>query len=101
MPTAGADLGTECVKTIVLSDEGKVIGRAAVATRGYFQDCFQEAMTNALAEAQVPVDRLERVCATGFAASCAPAETWMGHTPRDPWRRGLRPSAHAPRRARP
>ena len=72
MVTAGADLGTECVKTIVLSDEGKVIGRAAVATRGYFQDCFQEAMTNALAEAQVPVDRLERVCATGFAASCAP-----------------------------
>lgn len=72
MPIAGADLGTECVKTIVLADDGKVVGRAAVATRGYFQDCFQEAMTNALAEAQVPIDRLQGVCVTGFAASCAP-----------------------------
>jgi predicted CoA-substrate-specific enzyme activase len=72
MATAGADLGTECVKTIVLGDDGKVLGRAAVPTRGYFQDCLNEAMTNALAEAQVPADRLQGVCVTGFAASCAP-----------------------------
>lgn len=72
MVTAGADLGTECVKTIVLGDDGRVLGRAAVPTRGYFQDCFHEAMNNALAEAQVPADRLDGVCVTGFAASCAP-----------------------------
>ena len=72
MLTAGADLGTECVKTVILGEGGKVLGRATVPTRGYFQDCFHEAMSNALAEAQVPADRLEGTCVTGFAASCAP-----------------------------
>jgi predicted CoA-substrate-specific enzyme activase len=72
MIVAGADLGTECVKTIVVSDEGKVLGRAVVPTRGYFQDCFQEAMGNALAEAQATAADLRGVGVTGFAAGCAP-----------------------------
>lgn len=72
MPVAGADVGTECVKSIVLDDGGKILGRAAVSTRGYFQDCFQEAMGNALAEAQVAAADLRGVYLTGFGASCAP-----------------------------
>ncbi len=72
MIVAGADLGTECVKTIVMSDEGKILGRAVVPTRGYFQDCFQEAMGNALAEAGAAAADLRGVGATGFASACVP-----------------------------
>lgn len=72
MIVAGADLGTECVKTVVVNDGGKVLGRAVVPTRGYFQDCFQEAMGNALAEAQATAADLRGVGVTGFAAGCAP-----------------------------
>jgi len=72
MIVAGADLGTECVKTVVVSEAGKVLGRAVVPTRGYFQDCFQEAMGNALAEAQATPGDLRGVGVTGFAAECAP-----------------------------
>jgi (R)-2-hydroxyacyl-CoA dehydratese activating ATPase len=71
MVVAGADIGTECVKSVVLDDTGKVVGRATVATRGYFQDCFREAMTNALSEAQVKAADLAASCVTGFGASCA------------------------------
>ncbi len=73
MPVAGVDLGTECVKAIVVEDGGKIVGRATVPTRGYFQDCYREAMTNALGEAQVAADRLGGVTVTGFGAACAPA----------------------------
>jgi predicted CoA-substrate-specific enzyme activase len=72
MIIAGADLGTECVKTVVVNDTGKILGRAVVPTRGYFQDCFQEAMGNALAEAQAAAGDLRGVGVTGFAAGCAP-----------------------------
>jgi predicted CoA-substrate-specific enzyme activase len=72
MIVAGADLGTECVKTVVVNDAGKILGRAVVPTRGYFQDCFQEAMGNALAEAQATAGDLRGVGVTGFAAGCAP-----------------------------
>jgi predicted CoA-substrate-specific enzyme activase len=75
MVVAGVDLGTECVKAIVAGADGKILGRAAVPTRGYFQDCFQEAMTTSLAEAQIPAAELRRICVTGFGASCAPIQT--------------------------
>ncbi len=73
MAYAGVDVGTECVKAIVLEDGGKILGRATVPTRGYFQDCYQEAMTNALGEAGVAAGQLGRVCLTGFGASAVPA----------------------------
>jgi (R)-2-hydroxyacyl-CoA dehydratese activating ATPase len=73
MVVAGVDIGTECVKAILADGDGKIVGRATVPTRGYFQDCFQEAMSNALAEAQVPAAELRTICVTGFGASCAPA----------------------------
>jgi predicted CoA-substrate-specific enzyme activase len=75
MVVAGADIGTECVKAIVVDGDGLIRGRATVATRGYFQDCFQEAMSNALGEAQVPASQLKQLCVTGFGASCAPLAT--------------------------
>jgi predicted CoA-substrate-specific enzyme activase len=73
MVVAGADVGTECVKVVVAGPDRKVLGRATVPTRGYFQDCYREAMGNALQEAQVKPEQLGSVCATGFGASCAPA----------------------------
>jgi predicted CoA-substrate-specific enzyme activase len=73
MVVAGADIGTECVKAIVAGQGGKILGRGAVPTRGYFQDCYREAMGNALAEAQVQAGDLKAVCVTGFGASCAPS----------------------------
>jgi len=72
MPVAGIDVGTECVKAIVVAEDGRIVGRATVPTRGYFQDCFQEAMANALGEAQIAAGELAGVCLTGFGASCAP-----------------------------
>jgi predicted CoA-substrate-specific enzyme activase len=75
MIVAGADLGTECVKTVVVDDHGKIVGRAVVPTRGYFQDCFQEAMSAALTEAQATAADLRGVGVTGFAAGCAPLAT--------------------------
>jgi len=72
MIVAGADLGTECVKAIIVSDEGKILGRAVVPTRGLFQDCFQEAMGNALVEAGATAADLRGVGVTGFASACAP-----------------------------
>jgi (R)-2-hydroxyacyl-CoA dehydratese activating ATPase len=75
MVVAGADIGTECVKAIVATGEGKIVGRATVPTRGYFQDCYQEAMGNALGEAQAKTADLAAVVVTGFGASCVPSAT--------------------------
>src|SRR5574342_588794 len=75
MPVAGADLGTECVKALVAGSDGKVLGRASVPTRGYFHDCYREAMAVALGEAQTRPDGLDAVCVTGFGASCVPGAT--------------------------
>jgi predicted CoA-substrate-specific enzyme activase len=75
MVVAGADIGTECVKAIVATGEGRIVGRAAVPTRGYFQDCYQEAMGNALGEAQSKASDLAAVAVTGFGASCVPDAT--------------------------
>jgi predicted CoA-substrate-specific enzyme activase len=75
MAVAGADVGTECVKAIVAADDGRILGRATVPTRGYFQDCFQEAVGNALQEAQIPASQLSRICLTGFGASAVPVAT--------------------------
>lgn len=75
MVIAGVDVGTECVKAIVAADEGRIVGRSTVSTRGYFQDCFQEALGHALMEAQAQVADLKSVAVTGFGASCAPLAT--------------------------
>jgi predicted CoA-substrate-specific enzyme activase len=75
MVVAGADVGTECVKAIVAGEGGKILGRATVPTRGYFQSCFDEALNNALQEAQSAVSHLAEICVTGFGASCVSIAT--------------------------
>jgi predicted CoA-substrate-specific enzyme activase len=72
---AGVDVGTECVKAIVVDASGGVIGRSVVFTRGYFQACVHEALAAALDDAQAREQDLAGVCATGFAASCVPQAT--------------------------
>lgn len=75
MVVAGADVGTECVKAIVAGEGGKILGRATVPTRGYFQNCFDEALNNALQEAQAAPSHLSEICVTGFGASCVNVAT--------------------------
>ncbi len=67
---AGVDVGTECVKAVVVGATGDVIGRSVVPTRGYFEACAHEAFAAALDDAQVTEKSLAGICATGFAASC-------------------------------
>jgi len=67
---AGVDVGTECVKAVIVGDAGTVLGRAVVPTRGYFQECAYEAFSTALDDAGKRDDELTAVCATGFAPHC-------------------------------
>jgi len=68
---AGVDVGAQCVKVVLLAPDGKLVGRAAVPTRGYFQDRYRQAMAQARAEAQLSNTQVRRVVATGFASRCA------------------------------
>jgi predicted CoA-substrate-specific enzyme activase len=78
---AGIDVGTECVKALVLQTGKKILGRAIVPTGGYFQDRIKEALDNALDDAQLTEDQLATVCATGFGARCvAGASMTSGET---------------------
>ena len=72
---AGVDVGTECVKAVVVAEDGRVLGRAVVPTRGYFQACAYEALTSALDDAQRHEEELVGVGATGFAMDCVPKAT--------------------------
>jgi (R)-2-hydroxyacyl-CoA dehydratese activating ATPase len=66
---AGIDVGTECVKAVVLTDRSKIVGRAVVPTRGLFQHRAHEALTAALDEAGVAAHELSEICVTGFGAA--------------------------------
>lgn len=73
LPVAGTDVGTECVKAVVVAADRRILGRAIVPTRGYyFQDCYREALGNALAEAKLQASGLGAAAVTGFGARCAP-----------------------------
>lgn len=74
---AGIDMGTECVKALVLSSDGEVRGRAVVSSRGYFQACAQEVLMAALDDAQAREEELAAICATGFASDCVPQATMI------------------------
>ena len=68
---AGIDVGTECVKAIILAEDMRVLGRAIVPTRGFFEDRVHEALTACLDEAGVAKDDLAAIWATGFASARA------------------------------
>ncbi len=72
---AGVDVGTECVKAVVVSGDGRVLGRAVVPTRGYFQTCAYEALAAALDDAQQREADLIGIGATGFGMDCVPRAT--------------------------
>ena len=65
---AGIDVGTECVKAVVMNAQKEVLGRSVIPTRGYFQDCVQEALSAVCDDAQVNRADLAELCATGFGA---------------------------------
>jgi predicted CoA-substrate-specific enzyme activase len=72
---AGIDVGTECVKVIVMDEGANILGRSVVPSRGRFEDCAREALAVALDEAQVGLSELASLCATGFGASCVAMAT--------------------------
>ncbi len=77
----GIDVGTECIKVVVLDDRGTLLGNSIVARRGYFQDRVSEAFPVALEDAQVDAADVCGICATGFAENCVPmATTSLGET---------------------
>ncbi len=73
---AGVDVGTECVKAVVAEPSGRIRGRAATPTRGYFEACVEEVLRAACDEAGVARDGLAAVCATGFGGACVPEATF-------------------------
>ena len=68
--TAGIDVGTECVKAVVVNDDGLVLGRAVTPSRGYFQTCAHEALAAACDDAQIERCELGGLGATGFGMEC-------------------------------
>jgi predicted CoA-substrate-specific enzyme activase len=70
--SAGVDAGTECIKVVILEENGTVLGSAVMDRRGYFQDRIQECFMSALADAKLEEGDLCGACATGFGASCVP-----------------------------
>jgi predicted CoA-substrate-specific enzyme activase len=71
----GIDVGTECVKALVLDADHTILGRSVVPTRGYFQERAREAMNSALDEAQIAEAELGGICATGFGKASIPFAT--------------------------
>jgi predicted CoA-substrate-specific enzyme activase len=69
---AGIDVGTECVKAVVLREDRRILGRAVLPTRGFFQDRAHEVMSAALDEAGVSPGDLAATGATGFGATSVP-----------------------------
>lgn len=72
---AGVDVGTECVKAAIVAADGRVVGRAVMPTRGYFQACVYETLAAALDDAQRRADELVGIGATGFGMECVPQAT--------------------------
>ena len=75
--SVGVDVGTECIKVVVLNSKGVLLGNSIVARRGYFQDRVSEAFPIALEDAQVTAKDITGVCATGFAENCVPMATMV------------------------
>ncbi len=79
--SAGLDVGTECVKGVVVGSDGVVYGSAIKPRTGYFEDRIREVFDAALDDAGREADDLTGVCATGFGYSCVPmATTTLGET---------------------
>ena len=73
--SAGIDVGTECVKAVIIDRQGALLGSTVVPRRGYFQDRATEAFAAVLDDAQVTPADLTGICATGFGDNCVPMAT--------------------------
>ncbi len=71
----GVDVGTECVKAVMLDDQRKIVARTSVPTQGYFETCVEEVTKATLEEAKCSFEELQEVVSTGFGASCVPKAT--------------------------
>lgn len=73
---AGVDAGTECLKAVVATSDGQVLGRAVVAARGHFEACVHEVLAAAFDDAQCDAHDVSGIGATGFAMNCVPGATF-------------------------
>ncbi|MCP4572755.1 MAG: hypothetical protein GY838_10425 [bacterium] len=77
----GIDVGTECVKAVVMDEAGALLGSAVVPRSGYFQDRVTEVRQMTLEDGGVGEDDLAGICATGFAENCVTGATsFLGET---------------------
>ncbi|MDY0002012.1 MAG: acyl-CoA dehydratase activase [Polyangia bacterium] len=65
---AGVDVGSECVKAVVLGEDRSILGRSLILAAGYFGQRAREALESALDDAQQPSEALAAVGVTGFGA---------------------------------
>jgi predicted CoA-substrate-specific enzyme activase len=72
---AGIDVGTECIKTVILNRGREIRGRSILTTQGPFEGRVHESLMAALDDARADRADLAAVEATGFAANCAIAAT--------------------------
>ncbi len=63
---AGIDIGAKSVKAVVIDEERRILGRAAVRTRPDFPAVAREALEAALAEAGMEGGEVDYVATTGF-----------------------------------
>jgi predicted CoA-substrate-specific enzyme activase len=73
--SAGIDVGTECVKAVVVGEDGHLLGRAVTPSRGYFQACAYEALAAACDDAQADENMLGGIGVTGFGMDCVSQAT--------------------------
>jgi benzoyl-CoA reductase subunit D len=64
MVTAGIDFGARAVKAIVM-EKGRILGRGIALTGGDVSGAGEEAFAQALREARVPREEVERILVTG------------------------------------
>ncbi len=64
----GVDVGTQCVKVVMLQSDGTILGRAVVETCGNFQGRASSAIKAALDDAKLDESALAAIAATGFGA---------------------------------
>ena len=67
---AGVDVGTECVKAVVVDEGGHILGRAVKPSSGYFEACSYDTLAAACDDANVELNSLDALGATGFGMEC-------------------------------
>lgn len=71
----GVDVGTECVKALVLDLQGTIRGRSIVTTRGDFNGRAKIAMEAAIDDAGIGTPHIKGVCSTGFGRDLVESAT--------------------------